>query len=109
MLLRPQIGTNEHMPSPVGSADDFAPIVEGRNAANRATECAEIDHPASLPEEWINRWHSGSRIWRSVGVGSACNLTTFVDEIRVGIVPAQCAQILHYPVLPQERTALGGK
>src|SRR5450432_1803672 len=55
--------------SQVRYANDLATTVEPIGRTERSSERAQIDHTATLPEEWMDRRQSGIFVGRRIQIG----------------------------------------
>src|ERR1700751_4592641 len=68
-----------------------------------ASEGAQVDHSLHrIPQECVSGRHTGRGVDGLVSIGSPCDLSRIIDEIRPGVWPSQGSEILHNPIRPQE-------
>src|ERR1035438_3489385 len=70
------------------------------------SDCAEVLHPAVLPEEGMLSWDAGGGVYYGVRQRPSRNLPVFVYKLRERIRAAQRAQVPHAFALPDKGAAL---
>src|SRR5262245_13964128 len=112
----PEKGMPELIARKRGRADRLASFVQNRTrpeirdiawVGQSSTETAKILHPAVLPEEWVDCWHTGRIVWNGICVGQTVDQSRFIDHRGERIVTAECPEVLKAISLPEERPCLG--
>ncbi len=83
-------------------ANDLTSVIHGIRETKGATERAEVGHFAVLPQERVLRGEPGNRVRRRVRERIPCDLAALVHKKGRRFRAAECAQILHYSLLPEE-------
>src|SRR5438552_1034879 len=84
----------------IGKTDDLTSVIETVSKTHCAAQCTEVNHPAAVPQERINRRNTGSGTRNGIGERESSYLPTVIDEHTERVRATQGSQIPHYSLLP---------